>query len=70
MVYAESNLTVPVRPANTRVMIALCVSCTLKPQPEVPSVKSTTVIGKCGHSFHMVRSYSYTMALVDDAELD
>ena len=39
MVYAEFNLTVPVRPANTRVMIALCVSCTLNPQPEVPSAE-------------------------------
>lgn len=50
--------------------------CTLRElQSEILSrnhsaLKLTTVIGKCGHSFHMVRSYSYAMALTDDAELD
>ena len=49
----ESNLTALVRPANFLVMIVLSV-CLLLYQKSIYILIKNVVLGKCGHSFHMV----------------
>ena len=66
--YVESSSMVHVLPANTLAMTVLCVSSITESSRVDTGLRLGAVIGKCGHSFHMVRGYSHTSSRKDDAE--